>query len=582
MGNNTLQRREFLSRMVSKQAAVQDLPPGDPGKEDVYFKKYSNQKLPFQNNRTTAGLAPYSGQWTEAEVLHLLRRTMFGATKASVDLLKTMTPSQAVDYLIDNPVQPTTMPLNVYGNPTDVEGCAYLSSWYDFPGKFDGAKTSNGDRMSKSLKPWWLGQMVNQNTHILEKLTLFWANYFGTRTGDFNYPKAIWQHYRTLRNNALGNFRTFIKEITIDPHMLIVLNLNSSTKTAPDENYARELQELFTVGKGPDSQYTEADVKAAAKVLTGWRRLENADGSYTYTFNSGVHDTTNKQFSAFYGNKLITGQTGANGANETDQLLDMIFQTREVAKQVCRRLYRWFVYYVIDDAAETNVITPLADIFRSSNYEIAPVLKALFNSEHFFDTVNRGCIIKSPVDMYVSMIREFKLNLATTPVDIQYAHWKYFYDRCTVEAQNLGDPPSVAGWNAYYDGPAFYEVWFSATTIQTKARNLNSLTKAGITVNGIKLKTDSIAFNKLFPTPEDPNTVVSNFIKYLLPQDLGQTQKNYMKSILLSNQVTDSYWTTAWNAYIANPADTVALGVVQGRLDTLINYITSLEEYFLY
>lgn len=585
MGNTTdLHRREFLSRMVSKGSDLRDPLPGDPIKEDVYFNKYSNQELPFKVDRTDSGLTDYGGAWTEAEALHLLRRTMFGATKANVDLLLSMTPSQAVDYLIDNPVLPAPGPLNAYQNTyADTQGCPFGTAWVTWVAPDNSDGTLNSQRTYNSFKPWWMGQMINQPVHILEKITLFWANHFGTDTLNHNSPKAIWRHYQTLRTNGLGNFRTLIKEITIDPHMLVFLNLNSSSKTAPDENYARELQELFMVGKGPDSHYTESDVKAAAKVLTGWRRQISAtDGTYSSTFNSSVHDTTNKQFSAFYGNTTITGQTGANGANETDALINMILQSPEVAKYICRCLYTWFIYYVIDDAAEANVITPLADLFRSSNYEIAPVLKKLLLSDHFFDPINRGCIIKSPVDMYVSFLREFKVTLASSPLDIQYAHWKYFSDRCAAEAQNIGDPPNVAGWPAYYQSPKFYEMWMTASTIQTKARNLSNLTKAGITVNGIKLKADSIAFNKLFSNPEDPNSVVSNFIKYLLPQDLSQSQKDYMKSILLSNQVTDSYWTNAWNAYISNPSDTSAMGIVQTRLDTLINYITSLEEYFLY
>jgi hypothetical protein len=242
------------------------------------------------------------------------------------------------------------------------------------------------------------------------------------------------------------------------------------------------------------------------------------------------------------------------------------------------------VYYVIDDTAEANVISPLADIFRNGNYEIAPVLKALFNSQHFFDAANRGCIIKSPVDMYVSFVREFSIQLPASPVDVQYAYWKYFGDRSAAEAQNIGDPPNVSGWLAYYHAPQYYETWISSATIQLKESNLNNLTKAGVTTGGntFKIKVDAIAFIKQFPNPEDPNAVVANFIQYLLPQDLSATQKTYLKSILLSNQVTDSYWTSAWTAYAANPTDTTLLGTVKTRLETLINYMVSLEEYLLY
>src|SRR5207244_2157509 len=119
---------------------------------------------------------------------------------------------------------------------------------------------------------------------------------------------------------------------------------------------------LFTVGKGPGSGYTEADVKAAAKVLTGYTVNTT---TATSTFDSTRHDTTNKQFSAFYNNTVITGQTGANGQNELDDLVNMIFATNEVAMYICRRIYRFFVYGDIDSTIEANVITPLAAIFRS-------------------------------------------------------------------------------------------------------------------------------------------------------------------------------------------------------------------------
>lgn len=588
MSSTTLQRRDFFARLAKNNAPGQDPVTGnpDPLPTDENFRKYANKTVPFQIARTQAGINPYTETLSEDDVLHLLRRTTFGAPKAAVDQLKTMTLTQAVDYLIDNPVMPTSLPLNNYQNSyADPQGVPFGSPWVDFvaPDAADG--TLNSYRTGYSFKPWWMAQMMFQQTHILEKMVLFWHNHFSTQTGVTNAPKAVWGHFKMLRTNALGNFRTMVKQVTVDPHMLIYLNGNSNSKSAPDENYGRELQELFMVGKGPDSHYTEDDVKAAAKVLTGWRRTLNAtDGSYSYTFNSSVHDTTNKQFSAFYNNTVITGQTGAAGANETDALIGMILNTTECAKYIVRCLYRWFIYYVIDDTTEANVITPLADIFRNGNYEIAPVLKALFKSEHFFDPVNRGCIIKSPVDLYVTLVREFNLQMPTSPVDVQYAYWKYMSDRAAVEAQNIGDPPNVSGWLAYYHEPQYYEAWISSATIQVKESNLNNFTKSGVSTGGnsFKMKVDSMAFIKQFPNPEDPNAVVANFIKYLLPQDLSASQKTYLKSILLSNQVTDSYWTTAWQAYAASPNDSTLLGTVKSRLDTLINYMVSLEEYLLY
>jgi len=512
--------------------------------------------MPFQGARTESGLSLYVGSWTETEVLHLLRRTTFGANKDSVDMLKAMSLTDAVNLLIDNPQFPTSSPINVYDNLYhDPQGCPFGVSWIEWAGSNDSDPMLNAYRINNTFKQWWTGLMINQQTHILEKITLFWANHFSTQTGDF----------------------------TIDPHMLLFLNGNSNSASAPDENYARELQELFTVGKGPGSAYTEDDVKQAAKILTGWRRQEQPDGFYTTIFNDNEHDVTDKQFSSFYANTVIAGKPGQDGQTETDELLNMILATDEAAKYICRCLYRWFVYYVIDSAAEQNVIAPLADIFRSNNYEIAPVLKALLNSDHFFDLVNRGCIIKSPVDFYMGFCREFKIDLETTYVDVIYSQWDQFWAMCNELGQNPGDPPNVAGWPAYYQEPIFYEAWINSDTIQKRARVMGIYTSTGSMVDGTILKSDSIRFNKQFAHPEDPNEVIANFCKYLLPQPLTEIQIAYLKqSVLLTGQVNDTYWTNAWNDYTANPADPVAKGTILGRLDSLVNYITNMEEYQLY
>ena len=582
MGTNNLSRRDFVALTFNKTAAPDRNPAVTP-KDDPFFRKYANREMPFKSARTQTGLNLYGGSWTETEVLHLLRRTTFGASKAHVDSFKTMSLIDAVNRLIDNPQFPSSSPLNVYENSYhDLQGCPFGTSWIEWSGTNDSDGMLNDFRTKRSFKQWWISVMIYQQPHILEKITLFWANHFSTQTEDFNYPKAIWQHYKKLREGSLGNFRTLLKEITIDPHMLLFLNGNLNSASAPDENYARELQELFTIGKGPASAYTEDDVKQAAKVLTGWRRQEQPDGFYTTIFNDAEHDTSDKQFSPFYNNTRITGKAGQDGQSETDDLLNMILATDEAAKYICRCLYRWFVYYVIDDSAEQNVIAPMAAIFRSS-YEIAPVLKALFCSEHFFDMANRGCIIKSPVDLYIGFCREFNISLEKNYPDVYYDQWNYFWQICAECGQNPGDPPNVAGWNAYYQEPVYYEVWLSSDTIQKRARVMGVQTSTGMSIGSTLIKSDSILFNKQFDHPEDPNAVVANFCKYLLPQDLTPDQVSYLKrSVLLTGQVSDSYWTSAWNNYIANPGDPGSESVVRSRLDQLVNYITGIEEYQLY
>jgi hypothetical protein len=587
---NTMQRRQFLRRLSATSKN-----PINPTVE----KEPSSFNPPpsiFKASGVQSGISPYTGSWTQTEMLHLLRRLTFGAPKSSVDQIKSMSMSAAVDFLIDNPVQPATTPVNNYTQGVDSGGVAFGASWVDagLPNPVDPPAPAPAvlqplisNRTNNSFKPWWMGQMINQQTHILEKITLFWANHFGTDTVNHNRPKSVYKHHKTLRSLALGNFREMIKKITIDSHMLHFLNGELSSKGSPNENYSRELQELFTVGKGLGSQYSEDDVKAAARVLTGWQiPVNTADSTYPPVFTASRHDITDKKFSGFYNNKIIKGQTGANGALETDELIDMILQTNECAKYIVRRLYVWFVYYDITPDIENNVIAPLADIFRNSNYDITTVLKALFKSEHFFDPQLRGGIIKSPVDLYVGLAREFKMTLAAAPVNTQYAHWKNFVDRCAnvSEGQSIGDPINVAGWAAYYDEPRkFYQSWMTGASVQLKAKNIKAFSsKTGIPVSGVKLQIDPIAFNKQMPNPGNPDDVVKDFIFYLLPFDLTKEQKATMKSILLNNQATDGYWTSAWNAYAANPTDAMAMGLVQTRLYDLLTYLTALPEFYLY
>ncbi|MBX9783562.1 MAG: DUF1800 family protein [Chitinophagaceae bacterium] len=193
-------------------------------------------------------------------------------------MLKTMTMSQAVDYLIDNPVQPTDTPLNCYQNDyADTQGCPAGASWVNYAAPFNDDFVLTYFRTYWSFIPWWYNRMISQPPHILEKINLFRANHFSVQMSDINYAKTNFQHFKTIRQNALGNMKTLVKQVTIDPHMLFFLNGAWNNKWAPDENYARELQELYTVGKGPGSGYTENDVKELISFTGKWKNENEAE-----------------------------------------------------------------------------------------------------------------------------------------------------------------------------------------------------------------------------------------------------------------------------------------------------------------
>jgi uncharacterized protein (DUF1800 family) len=366
--------------------------------------------------------------------------------------------------------------------------------------------------------------------------------------------------------------------------MLHYLNGYLNTKTAPDENYGRELQELFTVGKGTDDAtppYTEDDVKAAARILTGW----SVDGNTNTTlFTLSRHDTGNKQFSSFYNNSIITGRSGSNAGDlELDDMLNMIFATPDVALHICRELYRWFVYYEIDAATETNVIQPLAGIFRTNNYNIQPTIAALLKSEHFYDVLNQGCLIKSPVDAVAGLCREFGVVFpAETDITNNYFMWQYLQGVARTLQQEIGDPPSVAGWPAYYQQPQFHELWVNSDTLPKRNQFSDTMNANGYTRSGINIKISHTIFAQLMPAPGDPNKLIEDSVKYLLALPLTQASRDQLKTdILLSGQSTDGYWTSAWNTFISNPGDTANATIVKTRLAALYQYLLRLAEYQL-
>lgn len=540
-------------------------------------RKKKTQPVATPGFRTQSGLNPYSGPWTKNEVQHLLKRTMFGSRKADMDYFLTKTMDQAIDELL-NPTAPLpSPPVNDYSPTVPDANVAAGATWVNDLSN-DGTLNSN---RRNSFKKWWAGVMINQDRSIREKMSLFWADHFGNETQTVGTAHYIYKHYALLRLNSLGNFKQLIKDVTIDAGMLRYLNGYLNTASAPDENYGRELLELFTLGKGPTVQYIEDDVKKAAKVLTGWR----INGTtYTVYFDPARHDSTNKQFSSYFNTTTITGQTGANGALETDALIDMIFQQQEVSKYICRCLYRWFIYYKIDAAAETNVIEPLAAIFRSNNYNVKPVLAALLKSEHFFDVLNQGSHIKSPVDQVVSCLREFGVVFpdSTSLYADAYGMWNYIRNWFTSMNQDIGDPPDVSGWAAYYQEPQFHELWINSDTLPKRNQFTDTMIGNGYSRNGKKIVINAVAFAQSLPNPSDPNALIEDSLAILYRVPLSAASKQSIKEqILLSNQTQDYYWTNAWTAYIANPTNATDFNLVNNRLKSFYQYLMNLSEYQL-
>ncbi|MGF2413246.1 DUF1800 family protein [Ferruginibacter sp.] len=618
MEHEKLKRKDFFKTLAgfTKKAAgaTVDVLPGEP---DPLFEKYARKTLGNRQyserievpnadgpvyarvGNITSGLTPYTGAWTEWEVAHLLRRTGFGVKKTDLDALLALTPAAAADALlnISAPTIPSTTPLNYYQNTLpDSGGIALGASWTSNNLTYVNANDdTNNYYRQLSLTSWSWGLCINDTTTIREKMTQFWYHFIPINFDDLrglqNNSATMCNDYMSLlRANALGNFKTLIKAIAKMPAMLVYLGNQYSTASVPNENFARELMELFTLGKVPTQNYTEPDIIAASKVLSGWRTPSFVTAyPFAPAFNASYHNQTNKVFSAFFGNTTITNQAGVNGANEFDIFFDLLFtqQQTTIAKYICRRLYRFFVYYDIDANIEANVIVPLSALLVSNNWNITPVVSTLLKSEHFFDVANKGVMIKSPVDFIAGTLRT--LNINTTPVAgatqvvNQYTIWNYFQNYALNNMdQGLGLVPNVSGWKAYYQNPTYYQNWINSNSIQKRAALLTSFVN-GFTTGTLSIKIDPIAFVQQFPnaTIQDPDLLINAVVPYLFTIDLPPTYKNDTKvATLLAGQVTNSYWTTAWNNYIASPT-TANANIVKTRLNSLLTTFLQLAEFQL-
>lgn len=562
-----------------------------------------------------AGLAPYTETFGREQVVHLLKRTMFGAKRADVDFFTGRTLTQTLDVLFTAAPTPPNPPLRYYADDArctagDNTYCEIAPTTVATSIKIGQTWVNNVENNLNSprivsFKAWWIGQMLNQGRSIHEKMIVFWHNHFATEVVDTNSKLSYWMQ-EVLRRNALGNLKTFVREVTFEPNMLMYLNGRLNKKAAPDENYARELQELFTLGKGTNSKYTEDDVKAAARLLTGWEFTRDVVDATDPTksksktiFNTNVnaHDTGSKQFSAFYNNTVITGSpsanTEANALREFNELLTMIFATQEVAYFISRKLYRFFVYYDIDATVETDVIAPMADLIRSNNYDIVPALRALLSSQHFYEVAQKACLIKSPLDYLVGAAREFEVAFPTvttpeTDVPILYTAWNNIVTNAGTQGQSIGDPPNVAGWPAYYQEPMFHETWINTDTFPKRLRITDTLlTTTGIVLDrtsGKKLWIDTVKYTDGFgdAIAGDPNLLIDAVLQLHYRVPPTNAMRTYLKTtILLGGQASDHYWTDAWMAYKAAPTNTAALSLVTTRLQAFYKFLVQNPEYQL-
>ena len=517
-----------------------------------------------------AWTAPYSQPLTPAEVAHFLRRATFGSTPAQIKAYQGRTAGALFDALAKAPAPPA---------PTDADGKTFHDLPWGSP-KIDPTERNSLDTQRRGLvKQWWLGLMLDPARGFLEKLTLFWQNHFVIESDTVQDVRYQYRYLETIRRNALANFRTFVMDITQDPAMLRYLNGTENVVGKPNENYGRELMELFTLGRG---YYTENDVKEAARVLTGWRALNYRNGNtevISSQFYLNSHDKENKTFSGNFQNKVIEGRAGDSaGAQELGELVDMIFGHPESARFIVRKLYRWYIAGEISAEVEKNFIEPLAVEFRK-NFQLQPIIRQMLTSDHFFDPAIRGGQIRSPLDFLLGTF--IGLGAVSPSPTADRKNYDILTSNLLRRGRNMEmevlEQPTVFGWRPYYD-TGFYKIWISGTTLGLRGEYSDLLVRGS---TGQGLQTDVVNWARFVSNPGDPVVLVREVWALLMAVEPTPEQVDNLVDDVFLDGIPRYEWTEIWNNYVANPKDNAAFNNAKTRLVSLLTYLLRLAEYQL-
>lgn len=544
-----------------------------------------------------ASLLPYTGVLGLRKAKHLLRRATFSYNKTDLDSFATKTPQQALDVLtqvitdeLDLPYdpQPTTNP---DGNWTESTA---------LPHTFGG----QGRKRIYTTAWWWYN--AQNKAHLKYKLTFFLHTTFTVSKAESTGTSThFYDHIRLLDAYAFGNLKSLAKKITFDNSMLKYLDNTNNNANNPNENYAREFLELFTVGKGPQiapgnyTNYTETDVQQAAKVFSGikydyTRSIEDVDTTLPMgKVQVNKHDTGNKAFSSALGNTVIIGQNTETGIkNELNLFVDMVFTQTETAKAYCRKLYRFFVKSEWGTDVETDIIGPLAQDLMTNGFEILPIVKKLLASEHFYDEDDSnntdhilGSIVKSPLQLLAEVCTFFELELPDPETNALYYYnsfFKTFVHNSFLSSSGLVffAPDSVAGYPAYFQSPDYDRNWFVSNTIISRYKLMVSLFTGRdkiITNANIRTQLKIVDFvEDKMPNAANSNQLVTDLVEYLFIESIDSARISYFEDLLLDGYAS-YYWTTSWNNYLTSNDDSI----VKERLEALVTALVNAPEFQL-
>ena len=416
---------------------------------DNIFNGISNR------NNISGNLEEYTSPLSRLQVQHLLRRATFNVTHELINKYEGKKAGEVVDELFAN-ADKTLNPAPPYfindrfKNPINLKGKEKEDA--------EAKKALHKGLYNQELAAWWVNLMKKDTGSFLEKTVLFWHDHFATQYAICDNIPAISMYKQNdiFRINYAGNFRTLLEKISIDGAMLLYLNGNENISESPNENYARELMELFSLGVG---NYSEQDIREAAKILTGWKISMYSDepSPYEAYLSPGHFDANPKLFMG----EVFNVNYEINDKNVYDysvkKLIDVLLSKKgtEASRFISRKLYEYFVY-ANPEKTDSAIIDQLAVILKNNNFEFKPMLKTLFKSQHFFDDLNIGVQLKSPPESIIGFSHHFEFNDRVTK------------NIMTALGLELLNPPNVAGWKGYRN-------WVSTKTLPSAINFLKDI-----------------------------------------------------------------------------------------------------------
>ena len=561
-----------------------------------------------------------------ANALHLLRRATYRPTKAMANTFASMTPAQALDQLFTFTAHPLPKPIKKEDGTTQ-----YFPDFNNPSITYDA--TYDGDAAAEIINFWMYNCM--KSSTIQWKLSVFLHSIFIT---NYSYVSTSFDYLSLLLLYSNKSIKELAYKITLNPQMLAYLSNNSNTKNSPNQNYAREFLELFTILKGPQvaagdyTNYTEQDVQQAARILSGFRavygntnRMNYLDKGATnntaghapnpsssiagWTFATtniptgicvtSLHDTGNKTFSGSFGGQTINGSNTLTGTytvyDELQAFINMIFSQNETAKNYARRIYRFFVKSEITAEVEADIITPMAtNLLTSQNgvtYNLESTVRLLLKSKHFYDEddsiakdENFGAKVKSPLDLLLNFASEANITMGS-PVSNPLHYYNYFNTlryRCAISGMDFFNPVNVFGYPGYSDGPDYDKNWVTIATLNQRyycgwvETYLN-----GYNTGGFNARLDTPEFVRTSGNFTNP-TNVPLFMEELFdmffcsnPQGL---RYGYFENALL-NGLSAANWANTWNLWMADLTNTTKKNNVRIALDRLFKAIMKSVEY---